>query len=429
MKNKSEKPTPVLLGADLNAYSVAVAFHEAYGVKSYAMGRYKCGLTQFSRIVKIQFCSGYQDIEVFLPELFSFTKKHRGEFLVLVPCADCYVEFVSRHRKELSRYFHFLVPEIGKIEELCNKEKFYQKLKKYGIPYPEFEALTPSDYERRVLEFSYPAVLKPAVSAEYWRHPFPDMRKVYFPIDAKEALEFAEGIFKSGYPESVILQREIRNPEIFVYTVLITDDESLDFGVFGKVVLEECGATSSGNHSAIITRAENELCKRLREFLKAENYRGLANFDILFSNGSFYVLELNARQGRSCDHIRAAGINIARSLLLAIGKEKNRELKLFERDKPYREVFWHYPKKSVAMRYMENADDKKAARELSRRGEDFSALEYLPDLVFNPIRALYCEVHQARLAKAFWRDFSEKRDYGKKPAKRHFRRKRRASEA
>ena len=36
---KNVKVTPVLMGADLNCYSVARAFHEAYGVNSYAFGR------------------------------------------------------------------------------------------------------------------------------------------------------------------------------------------------------------------------------------------------------------------------------------------------------------------------------------------------------------------------------------------------------
>ena len=33
--------TPVIVGADLNCYNVARAFHEAYGVKSHAFGRYE----------------------------------------------------------------------------------------------------------------------------------------------------------------------------------------------------------------------------------------------------------------------------------------------------------------------------------------------------------------------------------------------------
>ena len=42
---------PVLLGADLNCYNIARAFHMRYGVKSYAFGRYAIAPTKYSTIV------------------------------------------------------------------------------------------------------------------------------------------------------------------------------------------------------------------------------------------------------------------------------------------------------------------------------------------------------------------------------------------
>ena len=45
------KITPVLLGADLNCYNVARAFHMQYGVKSYAFGRYAVSATKYSKII------------------------------------------------------------------------------------------------------------------------------------------------------------------------------------------------------------------------------------------------------------------------------------------------------------------------------------------------------------------------------------------
>ena len=42
---------PVLIGADMNCYSVARAFHEAYGIESYAFGRWPMGDTMYSKIV------------------------------------------------------------------------------------------------------------------------------------------------------------------------------------------------------------------------------------------------------------------------------------------------------------------------------------------------------------------------------------------
>ena len=46
-----EKLYPVLLGGDLNCYNVARAFHEAYGVRSAAFGRYPVSATKYSTII------------------------------------------------------------------------------------------------------------------------------------------------------------------------------------------------------------------------------------------------------------------------------------------------------------------------------------------------------------------------------------------
>ncbi len=398
------KPTPVLLGADLNAYSVAMAFHEAYGVRSHVMGRYRTGLTSFSKIIKIEFCSGYQDIDVFLPELFSFAARHRGETLVLVPCADCYVEFISRHREELSPYYHFCVPDYALAARLCDKIKFYDALKGFNIPYPEFTALYPNEeYKKKIKAFEYPAVLKPAVSSEYWRRPFPEMRKVYYPGNADEAAIISEKIFSAGYSRGLVLQREIKNKGSYVYTALKSKVGDGNFGVFGKVVLEEKGKTSAGNYSAIITQPQNALTASLDLMLERVGYTGFANFDILSSGGQFYVLELNLRQGRSCDHIRCAGINIAKRLMQALGLDSETHVPLFDKNTPYREIFWHYPSKRTAMKHMAEEDKIYAVR-LSCLGEDFSALEYHPDLIFNPPRRIYIRVHDRRLARSFLHD-------------------------
>ena len=46
------KIVPVLMGGDLNAYSVALAFCEAYGVISHAFTRSRCGATEYSKFIK-----------------------------------------------------------------------------------------------------------------------------------------------------------------------------------------------------------------------------------------------------------------------------------------------------------------------------------------------------------------------------------------
>ena len=45
------KIQPVLVGGDINCYSVARAYHEAYGVKSIAFGKIRIGATNHSKII------------------------------------------------------------------------------------------------------------------------------------------------------------------------------------------------------------------------------------------------------------------------------------------------------------------------------------------------------------------------------------------
>ena len=52
------KIIPVLLGADLNCYSIARAFHEAFGVTSFAFGKYPLGETEYSKIVTFEKAEG-----------------------------------------------------------------------------------------------------------------------------------------------------------------------------------------------------------------------------------------------------------------------------------------------------------------------------------------------------------------------------------
>ncbi len=401
MKEKC-KIVPTVLGQDLGAYSVAKAFHEAFRVKTHAFGRYKCGISEFSKIIKTEFCSGYDKIDSFLPELISFAKKNRGKTLVLIPSTDAYVEFVSENRRELERYYKFLIPSSELIKKLTDKASFYCELSKYGIEYPDFTLLEEGDnYLKKLGKFDYPAVIKPSVSAEYWRHPFPEMKKVYYPKDKDESGSIVAAFRYYGYREGIILQKLIKNAEIYVYTALYNRKSECDFGVFGKVVLEEIGETSSGNHSAIITEERAPLLDKLDRMAKDLGYTGFANFDILKADGKFYVLELNARQGRSCDYIRCAGVNIAKRLLFCLGDSEHCGRIGYDK------IFWHYPPLRVCFKYM-NVKDKREAKSLKRAKRCFSALGYKRDLILNPVRGAYVTLHSKRLKKRFKKDFSHR---------------------
>lgn len=90
MKNK--KIIPVLLGADLNCYSVARAFHEAYGVMSEVFGKCNLGTIKYSKFINFHLIDKDITDSALTDKLIDFAKEHAGSSLFLVGCTDDYAE-------------------------------------------------------------------------------------------------------------------------------------------------------------------------------------------------------------------------------------------------------------------------------------------------------------------------------------------------
>lgn len=400
MKINEKNVIPVLLGGDLNAYSVALAFREAYGVSSHAFVRYKCGATENSDFIKTHICSGLDNVRIAVPELLKFAAEHSGAELFLIPCADWYVAMLESAGAALSGIYNVHIPEINIWRKLSDKCDFYSLMKKAGIKYPRFvsfdrqEAVT----DKKLTEIPYPAVLKPSDSTEYWKYPFPDMQKIYFPKNSGEAAGLIYKIFEFGYGKRIILQEHVGACNGNRVLTTFSDKRGrVVRAVLGEVILEERGKTSFGNHSAIITVPLDKISFELIDFLNKIEYKGFANFDIMADARDKYVLEVNTRQGRSCDYLRAAGVNIAELLVKnAYGEE-------LEPSFLYKEIYWHYPPHKSVIRYSDGGGVEKAQR-LYRDGKSHSPY----DNAFEGLaRRLYVTLHNVRLSKAIKKSFAE----------------------
>lgn len=397
MKNR-RNIVPVLLGADLNAYSVALAFREAYGVRSHVFARYRCGATENSDFIKTHICSGLDDARIAIPELLKFADENSSAELFLIPCADWYVSMLEEAKGALSAIYNIHIPEVNTWRELSDKCGFYKHMKKQGIPYPEYVSFGPSDSvsEKMLSAVSYPAVLKPSDSTEYWKHPFPDMRKIYFPRNPGDALNIIYRIFESGYNKKLILQKKVGSYNgNRVLTTFSDNSGRVVRGVLGEVILEETGKTSFGNHSAIITVPLEEICFKLIDFLNGIKYKGFANFDIMTDGAEKYVLEINTRQGRSCDYMRASGVNIAE---LLVGSAHGDNIKA---DFTYKEIYWHYPPHKSVVRYSDSNGSERAKR-LETDGYGHSPYNNS----FEGIRRrIYVAIHNIRLSNVIKKNF------------------------
>lgn len=382
---------PVLLGADLNAYSVALAFREAYGVKSHVFARYRCGATENSNFIKTHISPGIDSVEVAVPELLKFAAENPCAELFLIPCADWYVEMLEMAKPSLSGLYRIHMPDINTWRSLSDKSEFYKLIGKEKIPYPDctvFENIHDVG-EDKLSVFSYPAVIKPADSTEYWKNPFEDMQKVYFPESITDAKEVLYRIFASGYGKNVIMQKFVGGKNgNRVLTTFSDKKGKVVRAVLGEVILEEVGKTSFGNHAAIITVPLDKISFSLIDFLNKISYSGIANFDIMTDGKEKYVLEANTRQGRSCDYLRAAGINVAELLVKTAYGES------LQPDFSYREIYWHYPPHKTVMEYTNPSGREKAER-LLREGKSSTPYRNCYEGIK---RRIYVAVHNMRLA-------------------------------
>lgn len=392
----TKTPVPVLIGADLNCYNVARAFHEEYGVTSYAFGRYEIGATKASKFIKFVTVPSMDTDETFMEVVNKFYEenKSKDKAFFILGCTDDYANLVARNAQRLRPRFIVPYSSMDIMDSFISKELFYKACDKHGILYPDTKIFyKDSDYTLTSAEnlgFDYPIIVKPANSVVYWKHPFDGMNKVYVAENKERADEIIKTIFASGYDDSIILQDMIPGDDsrMYVLTAYCGKDKKVKMMCLGHVLLEEHTPKGRGNHAAIITEYNPELCEGFRKFLEDIGYVGFANFDIKYDvrDGSYRAFEINLRQGRSNFYVTASGENIARYLVedYINGSLDNAEVKMVDN-----KVLWTYIPKRVIYKYCADKKYADEAKNLVQEGKYISSLWYKKDLSGNPKRAFY----------------------------------------
>ena len=75
---------PLLFGGDINVYSVARAFHEAYGVKSIAYGKYISFPCAYSSIIDYRPCVDNEDAETFLRNVKTVAQECKDKTVLVI---------------------------------------------------------------------------------------------------------------------------------------------------------------------------------------------------------------------------------------------------------------------------------------------------------------------------------------------------------
>ena len=379
MDFKAREFVPVIFGSDINSYSMARAFHEAYQVRSIVVGKYPGGPSYASRIVDFIARESIESDSTFLEVLDGLAAANPGKKLILLACGDSYVELVSKHREEFRENVLAPVVPHAQLLDLIRKDKFYASCRENGIPYPATLIYERQMGEGYSLGFECPAILKPSNGTSWWEHPFPGQKKVHS-VDTREELDALIGrVYASGYVDSLILQELIPGDDSHMRVLTCYSDQTgkVTLAALGHVLLEEHTPKGIGNHAAILTGARAPVVEALTSFLERIGYVGFSNFDIKRDprDGTYKVFELNARQGRSNFYVTGSGYNLATYLVEDRIRGERRDFTLATN-----EILWLVIPKKVAFTYVTDESLCSRMRALDHQGKVVNPLFYRGDI-------------------------------------------------
>jgi len=359
---------PVMLGGDINTYSVSRAFYEKYNVKCYVFGKFPTGPSFGSRIIEYEADPRIETDEYFVKRMNDFAAEHSDKTIILVGCGDSYVALCSRHKDELAGNIITPYIDYDLMHSLQMKETFYGLCDRWGIDYPGTVIYDKSMGDDFAMEFPYPVILKPSNGIEYWEHPFDTQKKVYTIHDREELISVIHDIYGAGYSDRLIIQDRIPGNDEYMRVLTSYSDRNgkVRMMCLGHVLLEEHTPHGLGNHALIITEPNKELMERVKNLLESMNYVGFSNFDIKYDtrDGKFKFFEINTRQGRSNYYVTGSGFNVAEYITEDYFYKKDLPLRYAEE-----EHLWTVVPRGVALRYVKDPALKSAMKRLWKSGE------------------------------------------------------------
>ena len=375
--NQSLSFQPLLFGGDINVYSVARAFHEAYGVRSVAFGKYPSFPCFGSGILDYRVCPDNESDEAFLRNVRAAAEEFSGQTVILMGCGDSYVQLAARYRDQLPE--NVIAPYISEdlLNSLINKETFYKLCDEYGIDHPATFIYDKSMGHNFELPWAPPYIAKPADSVAYWACGDHSLAKVYICQSWEELLEALDHVYAAGYQDHMILQEFIPGDDSYMRVLTNYSDRNgkVTHMCLGHVLLEEHSPHGIGNHAVIITESDETLEMKIRDLLESLNFVGFSNFDIKYDSrdGKYKAFEINCRQGRSNYYVTGAGHNIAKMVVEDRIEEQDKELFIAKN-----RALWRMVPRNVAFKFTPKQYHEEM-RALIRAGADSHSLVYEKD--------------------------------------------------
>lgn len=370
---------PVILGADITAYSLARSFHEEYKIKSLVLSMSVGGYIANSDIIENRVFPGLENKDVLVKHLLEIGKEFEGKKkLIVLGCGDWYVRALIESKKVLSPYY--IVPYIDEdlLNKIVLKDKFYEIFEELGLDYPKTYVYECGKENDLKFDFDYPVIAKPANSAMYHYAKFEGKKKVFSFDNEEDLRQMLKNLEKSSYDYKFLIQDKIPGDDTYmrVLTCYCDQNSKVRFASLGRTLLEDHTPSAIGNPVAIINEVNPEIVAAATKFLEHIGYVGFANFDVKYDerDGKYKFFEINVRLGRSNFYVTGSGFNTVKWIVDDYIYNKLDDYTVADNVNLYTVV-----PKQVIMKYVPESDFKNLARRLFVEDKVVYPLDYKED--------------------------------------------------
>lgn len=304
---------PVVLGGDAGAYSLARAFHEAYGVRSTVVSIRPTRNVARSTILRNVVEPRLDDPAVMV-ELIRRVATASPAPVIALTCVDWYVRALSEHRERLADVAVVPYAPVDLLDHVMDKQRFSELCQEIGIPHPRTEVRLGGE-PVGAIDLRFPVIAKPGDNTAWHQVSFPGKAKVHLVRDRGELAELLDAAGGAGYRRPMIIQEYVPGDDSQMRIMTTYSDQAgtVRMAWGGRVLLEEHTPGTLGNPAAILTGRLGQVEADARRLVEHLGWTGFANFDVKVDprTGVGHFLELNPRTGRSNYYLTASGLNPA----------------------------------------------------------------------------------------------------------------------
>ena len=369
----------LILGTDMNAYTMARCYHELYNKKVDMIGRGEVKATSLSKICNITYIEDFMEEKKFKKVLSDYGKKHKKT--LLIGTNDALVKLMAEHSTYLKQWYEFNIPSLSIVSDFLDKTNFYNTYSHvFDIPKTYIYSCLDKKLE---IDFMFPVILKPGNGVDYFKNKFEGQSKVYKIETIEKLKEVISVIEESGYEDTLIIQEFIPGDDSKLHDcmVYVDADGKMQFATFAQIGLQEHTKTGVGNCTVLVSGYSEygipkELIYKIKDFMESIHFTGFAEFDFKYDerDKKFKLFEINPRQARCSYYLNASGCNPIKYLVDDLYFTKKKKFKIVKK-----KTVLSFVPNIVIKSSVENENLKSEIKKLIKEKQFYDPLDYKKD--------------------------------------------------